>query len=134
WLLAAGALRGWAVVLLWACAEAVVSSSPALLRAIRVSRCFIVRLPRGTGVSMEEGRILPRLAVERTPCLSGGVNALHRHRVVQRHAPAVHGDDLARDVAGGVAGQPGHHVGHFLGLAQALQGRAAEDLAARVFA
>ncbi len=49
----------------------------------------------------------------RAPAGRSGIEARasHRHRVVQRHPPAVHHHDLAGDVAGGVAGQPGDDVG-----------------------
>jgi hypothetical protein len=56
-----------------------------------------------------------------------GVCSLHRHGVVQCHAAAVYHHNFASYVAGSVAQQKGHCVGHFAGLAQALERRTAQD-------
>src|SRR4051794_13752117 len=50
-----------------------------------------------------------------------------RDGVVEREPAAVHVDDLAGHVAGGVAEQEADDVGDLLGLAQALHRRAPED-------
>jgi hypothetical protein len=47
--------------------------------------------------------------------------------VVQRHAPAIYRHDLAGHIAGGIAGQPGHHIGNLRRLAEPLHGGAAHD-------
>ena len=51
----------------------------------------------------------------------------NRHRVIQRHPPAINHDDFAGDVAGRITGQKRHRIRNLRRLAESLRRRAAND-------